>query len=382
MTEFIWENQVDPNLKSFNEADYISTEVTAKSTTIINSRFWWLNFDNDININQFNKNLNIFFEILTKIKINNKNELDEIINLNAQINTYIKINQESIRRIKPSKLMWIKIEFMRLNEIIEKRISFISFLWANEINAIQKKIKKSFSDTYYLFIPPNYLELPKEITTLKIINQLENNPEILINSERFRETFNNLKDICGKLIHNKENTLSNLNISQLNEMLACLEILTKQIELALSKINEKWIWKDNEMNLKVLNNLFLLKAKNKIKKYVANISINNYYKLLNNKYQDNKKIDQLCTDNNTFSEFKNEFSEFQQQLLINKWLLNEINEKSLDELKNTLWILINILKKAIEVNESKWLTWKKILYNASLMMNFIISFTSENKLVK
>jgi hypothetical protein len=47
-----------------------------------------------------------------------------------------------------------------------------------------------------------------------------------------------------------------------------------------------------------------------------------------------------------------------------------------------LWILINILKKAIEVNESKWLTWKKILYNASLMMNFIISFTSENKLVK
>jgi ribosomal protein S17E len=72
------------------------------------------------------------------------------------------------------------------------------------------------------------------------------------------------------------------------------------------------------MNLKVLNNLFLLKAKNKIKKYVANISINNYYKLLNNKYQDNKKIDQLCTDNNTFSEFKNEFSEFQQQLLINK----------------------------------------------------------------
>ena len=139
MTEFIWENQVDPNLKSFNEADYISTEVTAKSTTIINSRFWWLNFDNDININQFNKNLNIFFEILTKIKINNKNELDEIINLNAQINTYIKINQESIRRIKPSKLMWIKIEFMRLNEIIEKRISFISFLWANEINAIQKK---------------------------------------------------------------------------------------------------------------------------------------------------------------------------------------------------------------------------------------------------
>jgi hypothetical protein len=267
--------------------------------------------------------------------------------------------------------MWIKITFIRINDLIEKKISFIWFLWINEINEILRPIKPNFKYTYYLFVPPDK-ELPKDISPIDIITQLKSDSDIYSNQTKFEITFDKLKVICTKLKFNQQNTLSNLTPIQLKEMIACLDLLLEQIE---SVIEKKWLSENKEEELLSFRKIYLSKAIIKVKESSSKIefpkNISNYLKIFKNTSLENNKIENLRTNDNAFAEFKNTFTNFQEHLIINKNLLNEIEKERLNELKETLLILKNILLDVLKIDKNKLPPWKKIIYNASRMLWFI-----------
>lgn len=356
--------------------------------SILDSKFQEVNFDSNIDIDLFYKYLDTFIGVINNYKIHNKSELNEILKLINDINSYIKLNKEIILNSDVSKLTWLKIDFMKIHELMENRISFINFLWAWEINQILNKINNEFKDTYYLFVPPNSKELPKEVNPLSLVKQLRNDSDIYRDPKKFKVTFEKLKIICVKLAYNQENSLSDLNHSQLKELIGYLELLSDQIETTLKQSDKKWIWESHKRQLFYFSNVYLTKAKLKVRKKLEKIEfpakISRHYELLKNHWINNKfensTINKLGTNNDTFAQFKGTFLEFQKYLLMTENLLNEIDWNKLIELKEVLITLKTILLNIIEINKNRWILWQKIYFNAWLILKFIDWFMVKNEL--
>jgi hypothetical protein len=64
-----------------------------------------INFNNNIDIDTFYTNIEIFINILTNLKIDNIDTLNKVLELNNKINTYITFNINTILNLSDKERM-------------------------------------------------------------------------------------------------------------------------------------------------------------------------------------------------------------------------------------------------------------------------------------
>gem|GEM_PF-3114244 len=76
---------------------------------------------------------------------------------------------------------------------------------------IEKLIKEFKENNYYLFVPPNSKELPKNINPTNIVNNIIENKDVFSNEKKYSVLLDEIKSLCLVIINNTDNILDNLD---------------------------------------------------------------------------------------------------------------------------------------------------------------------------
>ena len=353
---------------------------------IIKNFFGQKNFDNKNFLNILQQNLIQIkndFLLCKKLKLNEKNSIDEKINKIKKIK--IKFKTKNKEEIEQKNFE----EILNLQNENEKIINIL-----NQINKDEKEIEKLFNKFIYLvknnenninFLPRFKNEIINLITlnnplnseeNEKILNLIENYFEILNKKET---NLNNLKSKNEKIndkINNNENLINNLKNenNQIKNEIQNINLNMNQrdknllINLQnLGEIQFKNYLDSNKETLKnmkkiygakVLNKVFKVQKEKFLEKVILNHSnkkneINNYIFFINN-YNEKVnliKIEMENLDNNfqmLFNKFENCLN-FQNEKKHEKKILDEAK----NDLKNKMKMILDDQIKEISIEKSQ-----------------------------
>lgn len=375
----------------------ISDWIRCKSDAIISNRFLGIDFWKNISIKTFIVNMDLFLENILLQPIENVEELYEVKKLIKDMHLYIMINRDSILHLDWSILIGIKTDYMRIHDVINEiwnnfhekgNISLLTNISINQIDNIFKNLNDSFKWHYYLFVPPTSREIPKSINPTNIIVNLKNNDKFYIGLDDFKVVYDDLKLICSKIINNDENVLWGLDLPQLLQLNVGIDYIIEEINKVLDESEEKWLTDMQKNRLLLTSNLFLNRAKWKIKQKLWKREFVPKILEYKNTLPLNINISELVSSNELFSDFINNFREFKKHLFLNEDILWEFDESLLLELKEILIIVKNILNEIIQLYEN-WLesgdvsktNSKKIIYNTQKTLWYILWFNERNQLL-
>gem|GEM_PF-4532723 len=140
-------------------------------------------------------------------------DVNLILNLASNINKYIGKNTKNIRTIEEKELSEVKknleIIYSKIETLKEKNID------TKQITKILRDLRESI---YNLYLPATRRSMPIIISVKNSINEIIEDEDVYKDKKKVMMIYNNVRELCGR-VSSKEDILSNIEPSQLNELL-------------------------------------------------------------------------------------------------------------------------------------------------------------------
>jgi len=318
---------------------------------IINNIFLWLNFNTSQKFDIFINNMDDFIDILNRNENISVENINNALLLIDEIQKYIYIHRDEFLK-QWKRLSSIKNSYMRIHDHL-KNFEKISINNKNlNSSKIEKLIKEFKENNYYLFVPPNSKELPKNINPTNIVNNIIENKDVFSNEKKYSVLLDEIKSLCLVIINNTDNILDNLDSWQLSQLKWTIEYIIEEIK-HFNEENHDIISSDINIlhSYKIWNWDFFLKEAQanvnfEITKREMPIKVREYDKLINS-YTPEKLIE----DTNEFWNFNNMFRNLKNMISDNKNILRMFEQSTINELIELL-SKINLLLEWILKKEN------------------------------
>ncbi|MDD3302585.1 MAG: hypothetical protein PHN31_03440 [Candidatus Gracilibacteria bacterium] len=351
-------------------------ETTDKCNDIINNIFLGINFNTNQKFDNFIDNMDNFIEILSRNTNITEENINNAVGLIEEMQKYIYIHRDEFLK-QGKRLNSIKNSYMRIHDhlkIFEKRS------YGNKsINSskIEKLIKEFKENNYYLFIPPNSKELPKNINPSNIVNNIIKNKDIFSDEKKCSFLLKDIKSLCKVIINNENNILDNLDSGQLSQLKGSIEFILEEI----NNFNEENIDLSNsDINImhsyKIGNGDFFLKQAQsnvnfEITKREMPVKIREYTNIIND-----YTPEILISNINDFGNFNEMFRTLKNMLIENKDILKMFEQNTIDELTTLLTQIKYLLEGILEKENNP----KIINFNSEKNKTHLLKIADDNGL--